>query len=153
MWKFGINLYLHTLQTIFELNRSQKSLPFSIMKVQRAKHTNVIEKYRNKMEEIEKEEANKQLEADEKEEVCRKLFLYTIKRCFHLLLLSLCITFRLTKQTQMKSIRHSIKLLHQKSVKTLRIFIMTRRRKRKHMPRIVKIIFLISRQINTPKTV
>lgn len=54
--------------TIFELNRSQKSLPFSIMKVQRAKHTNVIEKYRNKMEEIEKEEANKQLEADEKEE-------------------------------------------------------------------------------------
>ncbi|XP_018784942.1 PREDICTED: ATP-dependent RNA helicase DDX54 [Bactrocera latifrons] len=54
--------------TIFELNRSQKSLPFSIMKDKRSKHTNVIEKYRNKMDEIEKEEANKQQEADEKEE-------------------------------------------------------------------------------------
>ncbi|XP_004518952.1 ATP-dependent RNA helicase DDX54 [Ceratitis capitata] len=54
--------------TIFELNRHQKSVPFTIMKEKRSKHTEVIEKYRNKMEEIDNEEANKQLEADEKEE-------------------------------------------------------------------------------------
>ncbi|XP_054734095.1 ATP-dependent RNA helicase DDX54 [Anastrepha obliqua] len=55
--------------TIFELNRSQRSLPFTIMKEKRTKHTDVIEKYRNKMDEIDKEEANKQFAATEKEEM------------------------------------------------------------------------------------
>ncbi|XP_017490685.1 PREDICTED: ATP-dependent RNA helicase DDX54, partial [Rhagoletis zephyria] len=54
--------------TIFELNRHQKSVPFTTMKEKRSKHTEVIEKYRNKMVEIEKEEANKQLEEEDKEE-------------------------------------------------------------------------------------
>lgn len=57
------------------------------MKNKRSMHTNVIEKYRNRMDEIEKEEANKQLEADEKEEVCKCLFFIQHKSMFHLHLL------------------------------------------------------------------
>ncbi|XP_067644860.1 ATP-dependent RNA helicase DDX54 [Eurosta solidaginis] len=50
--------------TIFELNRHQKSLTYAVMKEKRSKHADVIAKYRNKMNEIEKEEANKQLVAE-----------------------------------------------------------------------------------------
>ncbi|XP_065360645.1 ATP-dependent RNA helicase DDX54 [Calliphora vicina] len=41
--------------TIFELNNTQKSVPYSVMKQKRSKHSEVIEKYRAKMEELDKE--------------------------------------------------------------------------------------------------
>lgn len=76
-------------------------------------------------------------------------FLYNIKTSF-----TYIYYFRLMKQMQMKLLRPFIKLLHQRNAKTSRIFIKTRRRKRRrHMPRIMKIIYLTSRRINTPRTV
>ncbi|KAM7354898.1 ATP-dependent RNA helicase DDX54 [Cochliomyia hominivorax] len=42
--------------TIFELNNTQKSVPFMVMKQKRSEHSEVIEKYRSKMEELDKEE-------------------------------------------------------------------------------------------------
>uniref|UniRef100_A0A1I8NL41 RNA helicase n=1 Tax=Musca domestica TaxID=7370 RepID=A0A1I8NL41_MUSDO len=45
--------------TIFELNNSQKSVPYQIMKAKRSQHSEVIEKYRSKMEELDKEEETK----------------------------------------------------------------------------------------------
>uniref|UniRef100_A0A1I8Q6Y7 RNA helicase n=1 Tax=Stomoxys calcitrans TaxID=35570 RepID=A0A1I8Q6Y7_STOCA len=48
--------------TIFELNNAQKSVPYQVMKAKRSQHSEVIQKYRSKMEELDKEEETKQID-------------------------------------------------------------------------------------------
>lgn len=71
------------MQTIFELNCTQKSVPFVVMKEKRSKHTETIEKYRNKMEELDKVEEHKQAELDEQREVSQNQ--YEISKCYSVL--------------------------------------------------------------------
>ncbi|XP_075159808.1 ATP-dependent RNA helicase DDX54 [Haematobia irritans] len=54
--------------TIFELNNAQKSVPYQVMKAKRSQHSEVIQKYRTKMEELDKEEESKQAEKNKVEE-------------------------------------------------------------------------------------
>ncbi|XP_037827243.1 LOW QUALITY PROTEIN: ATP-dependent RNA helicase DDX54-like [Lucilia sericata] len=54
--------------TIFELNNTQKSVPFMVMKQKRSQHSDVIEKYRTQREELDKEEEKQaeQIETNKK---------------------------------------------------------------------------------------
>ncbi|XP_055386129.1 ATP-dependent RNA helicase DDX54 [Condylostylus longicornis] len=47
--------------TIFELNCTKKSIPYEIMKEKRLKHSDIIAKFRNKLEKLDQEEEEKQL--------------------------------------------------------------------------------------------
>ncbi|XP_023299778.2 ATP-dependent RNA helicase DDX54 [Lucilia cuprina] len=54
--------------TIFELNNTQKSVPFMVMKQKRSQHSDVIEKYRTQRDELDREEEKQaeQIETNKK---------------------------------------------------------------------------------------
>lgn len=53
--------------TIFELNRSQKSVQFTVMKEKRDKHSEMIEKFRHQREELDKEDEKREAQINEHE--------------------------------------------------------------------------------------
>ncbi|XP_037901370.1 ATP-dependent RNA helicase DDX54 [Glossina fuscipes] len=64
--KHDLLLKMHNYKpqnTIFELKKSQKSAPFMAMKEKRSQHTDIIKKYRTKMEELDKEEEVKRVKS------------------------------------------------------------------------------------------
>lgn len=54
-------------QTIFELNRTQKSEPYKIMKEKRSQHSQVIAKFRSKIDDFDKQENRRAADTVEKD--------------------------------------------------------------------------------------